>query len=271
MDRGDAAGPESAGPRASRRSLRRRRGTRRDPLQAERRRGVSRGARATSSWSPGRSPCCPTTPAGRPRAPPEKRRRREACAASATPSPADAWRRTPMARAREPGPGGVGRRARRARAARCTRASSTWARRRTTSRSSPAILRALEWIPPGAGAIVVHTDSQYAIGVLTKGWKAKANQELIAKTRSWWSERGAQLVYVPGHQRRAAQRARRRAGARGDHVTPHARRARRLAERAHCVAAISRTQRRERRAVARAGPPAGRGVRRAEDEHEVGA
>ena len=42
------------------------------------------------------------------------------------------------------------------------------------------ILRAAEIVPDGAAA-VVHTDSQYAIGVgSTKGWKAKANVELIA-------------------------------------------------------------------------------------------
>src|SRR4029078_4664488 len=41
-----------------------------------------------------------------------------------------------------------------------------------------AILRAAEIVPVGAAA-VVHTDSQYSIGVLTKGWKAKDNQELI--------------------------------------------------------------------------------------------
>jgi ribonuclease HI len=63
-----------------------------------------------------------------------------------------------------------------------------------------AILRALEWIPPAAGAIVVHTDSQYAIGVLQKGWKAKANGELVARTKRVVQERGARLVYVPGHQ-----------------------------------------------------------------------
>jgi ribonuclease HI len=46
----------------------------------------------------------------------------------------------------------------------------------------------------------VHTDSQYSIGVLTKGWKAKANQELIAKLRVQLKEHGAvEIVYVPGH------------------------------------------------------------------------
>jgi ribonuclease HI len=62
-----------------------------------------------------------------------------------------------------------------------------------------AILRALEWIPKDARAIVVHTDSQYAIGVLQKGWKAKANGELVAKTKRLVEARGARLVYVPGH------------------------------------------------------------------------
>ncbi|MBV9947762.1 MAG: ribonuclease HI [Myxococcales bacterium] len=62
------------------------------------------------------------------------------------------------------------------------------------------ILRALEWIPQAARAIVVHTDSQYAIGVLQKGWKAKTNQELVARTRQLVEGRGARLLYVPGHQ-----------------------------------------------------------------------
>jgi ribonuclease HI len=62
-----------------------------------------------------------------------------------------------------------------------------------------AILRAVEWIPSRARAIVVHTDSQYAIGVLQKGWKAKVNQELVARTKKLVHARGAKLVYVPGH------------------------------------------------------------------------
>ncbi len=63
-----------------------------------------------------------------------------------------------------------------------------------------AILRALEWIPSDARAIIVHTDSQYAIGVLQKGWKAKANGELVARAKQVVQTRGARLVYVPGHQ-----------------------------------------------------------------------
>jgi ribonuclease HI len=63
-----------------------------------------------------------------------------------------------------------------------------------------AILRAVETVPPGAHPIIVHTDSQYAIGVVQKGWKAKANQDLVARVRAAVSSRDVRLVYVPGHQ-----------------------------------------------------------------------
>lgn len=60
-----------------------------------------------------------------------------------------------------------------------------------------AILRALEMTD---GPAVIHTDSQYAIGVLTKGWKAKANTELIEEIRgALKSRRNVRFVYVPGH------------------------------------------------------------------------
>jgi ribonuclease HI len=62
-----------------------------------------------------------------------------------------------------------------------------------------AILRAAEIVPADA-PFVLHTDSQYSIGVLTKGWKAKANQDLIASVKSALaSRRGWRIVYVPGH------------------------------------------------------------------------
>ena len=38
-----------------------------------------------------------------------------------------------------------------------------------------------------------------AIGVLTKGWKAKVNQELIARTRKVLAGRALSVLYVPGH------------------------------------------------------------------------
>ncbi len=43
-------------------------------------------------------------------------------------------------------------------------------------------VRALE--RPIEKTLVVHTDSQYVIGVCAKGWKAKANQDLIADLKS---------------------------------------------------------------------------------------
>jgi ribonuclease HI len=62
-----------------------------------------------------------------------------------------------------------------------------------------AILRAIEWAP-ATGPLLVYTDSQYAIGVLQKGWKAKANPELIAHTKRRIAERGqVRLEYVRGH------------------------------------------------------------------------
>jgi ribonuclease HI len=60
-----------------------------------------------------------------------------------------------------------------------------------------AVLRALEMTK---GRVVIHTDSQYSIGILTKGWKAKLNKELVGRIREVLADRpGARLVYVPGH------------------------------------------------------------------------
>lgn len=62
-----------------------------------------------------------------------------------------------------------------------------------------AILRALEAVAPERPA-VIHTDSQYSIGVLQKGWKAKANVELIAAIKQALKGReSTSFVYVPGH------------------------------------------------------------------------
>jgi len=44
------------------------------------------------------------------------------------------------------------------------------------------------------------TDSQYSIGVLQKGWKAKANVELVARVRQRLARlEDVELRYVPGH------------------------------------------------------------------------
>jgi ribonuclease HI len=48
--------------------------------------------------------------------------------------------------------------------------------------------------------MTIHTDSQYTIGVVQKGWKAKANQALVAELRAALSSRPrTRLHYVPGH------------------------------------------------------------------------
>jgi ribonuclease HI len=62
-----------------------------------------------------------------------------------------------------------------------------------------AIKRAVEAIPAGAHQIVIHTDSKYAIGVLTQGWRAKANAELVAQIKETLRGRPVRLVYVAGH------------------------------------------------------------------------
>ena len=63
-----------------------------------------------------------------------------------------------------------------------------------------AILRGLESLEDPSLAVDVVTDSSYCIGLLTKGWKAKANQELVAEVRKAM-ERFSDLrfIKVKGH------------------------------------------------------------------------
>jgi ribonuclease HI len=62
-----------------------------------------------------------------------------------------------------------------------------------------AIQRALELAPDDRG-LVVHSDSSYALGLLALGWKAKANQNLVAQLRELAARRsGLRLVKVAGH------------------------------------------------------------------------
>jgi ribonuclease HI len=62
-----------------------------------------------------------------------------------------------------------------------------------------AILRALE-LCPRERTVVLHSDSSYALGLLGKGWKAKANQELVEKLRAVAREfRDLRLIKVAGH------------------------------------------------------------------------
>jgi ribonuclease HI len=64
-----------------------------------------------------------------------------------------------------------------------------------------AILRAVELAHELGRPLRLYTDSQYSIGVLTKGWKAKANKELIAEVRvALQRHPDAKLFHVRGHQ-----------------------------------------------------------------------
>jgi len=63
-----------------------------------------------------------------------------------------------------------------------------------------AIRKALAAIDEPSRPVRIYTDSRYAIGVLAKRWKAKANQELIAEIKSMLENfSDIQLIYVPGH------------------------------------------------------------------------
>ncbi|MCA1665054.1 MAG: ribonuclease HI [Myxococcales bacterium] len=62
-----------------------------------------------------------------------------------------------------------------------------------------AIVRALEEVPRDR-TIVLHADSSYALGLLGKGWKAKANQEIVERMRKLARDfRDLRLVKVDGH------------------------------------------------------------------------
>jgi ribonuclease HI len=62
-----------------------------------------------------------------------------------------------------------------------------------------AVIRALEEIEGDAPARI-YTDSSYTIGVAQKGWKAKANTELVAELKHALAAHGkARLIYVKGH------------------------------------------------------------------------
>jgi ribonuclease HI len=89
-----------------------------------------------------------------------------------------------------------------------------------------AILRALQMVAQDR-PLRVHTDSQYSVGVLQKGWKAKANVELIQSIRLALSQRPhTRLVYTPGHagvelNERADQLARMAVSTRGNWTGKH--------------------------------------------------
>jgi ribonuclease HI len=63
-----------------------------------------------------------------------------------------------------------------------------------------AIERVLDTISDTGRPLVIYTDSEYAVGVLSKGWKAKANLALVERVRERLAKRPAtRLVHVRGH------------------------------------------------------------------------
>ncbi len=64
-----------------------------------------------------------------------------------------------------------------------------------------AILRAVELATELRKPLRLYTDSQYSIGVLTQGWKAKANKELVAEVRDAIARHAdSELFHVRGHE-----------------------------------------------------------------------
>jgi len=63
-----------------------------------------------------------------------------------------------------------------------------------------AILRAAEAALPLGRPLHLYTDSSYSIGVLSKGWKAKKNIELVAEAKAALARlEEVRLFHVPGH------------------------------------------------------------------------
>jgi ribonuclease HI len=63
-----------------------------------------------------------------------------------------------------------------------------------------AILRGLQFVEDRDRPVDVMTDSSYCIGLLTKGWKAKKNQDLVQELRAELQRFGdIRFVKVPGH------------------------------------------------------------------------
>lgn len=64
-----------------------------------------------------------------------------------------------------------------------------------------AVLRAVELARELGRPLRLYTDSQYSIGVLTQGWKARANKELVARVQTALrAHADAELFHVRGHE-----------------------------------------------------------------------
>lgn len=64
-----------------------------------------------------------------------------------------------------------------------------------------AVLRAVELAQEIGKPLRLYTDSKYSIGVLTQGWKARANRELVDEVRDALARHpDAKLHHVRGHE-----------------------------------------------------------------------
>jgi ribonuclease HI len=64
-----------------------------------------------------------------------------------------------------------------------------------------AVLRAVELAEELGRPLRLYTDSKYSIGVLTQGWKARANKELVARVRDAIRRHAdTELFHVRGHE-----------------------------------------------------------------------
>ncbi len=63
-----------------------------------------------------------------------------------------------------------------------------------------AIVRALDAIKDRARHVIVHSDSEYAIGALSQGWKIRANKRLVEQGRDLAATFAhLRFEWVPGH------------------------------------------------------------------------
>jgi ribonuclease HI len=63
-----------------------------------------------------------------------------------------------------------------------------------------AVMRALSSIKARDRHVILHTDSEYAIGALTKLWKIRANKDLVEQARALAATfANLRFEWVPGH------------------------------------------------------------------------
>ncbi len=63
-----------------------------------------------------------------------------------------------------------------------------------------AIGAAADAVPAGDRPLRIHTDSKYCIGVLSQGWTANSNQELVAEVKAALAQHSDwELIWVKAH------------------------------------------------------------------------